>query len=90
MDKLIVVLYFNIEGSVGNTEILERCKAILEDGLPEDSISFILPVRGNQPTKLEVINKPVMVVGEDYKKEIEEQYKKLEKSLEEEIDGIED
>lgn len=90
MDKLIVVLYFNIEGSVGNTETLERCKAVLDDGLPDGSISFIFPVRGNQPSKLEVINKPIMVVDEDYKKEMEEQYTKLEQRLEEQIDGIED
>ena len=63
MEKLILVLYLNMNG-VPNNEVDDYCKQVIEKIKNDDIIHYVIPVR-NQETKVECIN-PKLVSEKGY------------------------
>jgi len=88
MDRLIIVVYVNTSRINSNEapRIFERWGNILKDGLDDNDLLWFFPIREGD-TRVEIINKPVLVVDEDYKKEIDNKYKELEDKILKKIDN---
>jgi len=88
MNRLIIVVYANISqiNSSDASKIFERWGDILKDGLDDNDLLWFFPIREGD-TRVEIINKPVLVTDEDYKKEIDNKYKELEDKILKKIDN---
>jgi hypothetical protein len=74
LNKTIVVFYVNV-GNLEQSDVSEYIKKVHETIKPLDEdkdsvIHYVIPIRGDQETKVECINAPIIITSEEQKYEI--------------------